>query len=184
MILKIFFRIMIFLKSMLTNLLGYNILICGIPIKVVGIKRGEKMKLSTRGRYGLKAMFQLALHYGDGPISLKQIAQEQNLSENYLEQLFSTLRKDGLLNSVRGAQGGYLLSKSPDKITVGNILRSLEGDLSPSDCVGSDECEMEPTCVTKTVWEKMKHSIDEVVDSINLQDMIEDESKLNKKQKD
>lgn len=140
------------------------------------------MKLSTRGRYGLKAMFQLALYHGEGPITLKQIAEEQNLSESYLEQLFSTLRKDGLLNSVRGAQGGYLLSKEPNKITVGNILRSLEGDLSPSDCVTGDECENEYNCVTKTVWERIKNSIDEVVDSITLQDMIEDENKLDKNQ--
>ena len=113
---------------------------------------------------------------------LEQIAEEQSLSESYLEQLFSTLRKDGLLNSVRGAQGGYLLSREPNKITVGNILRSLEGDLSPSDCVTGDECEREFNCVTKTVWEKIKNSIDEVVDSITLQDMIEDENKLVNKQ--
>lgn len=147
---------------------------------MVGIERGERMKLSTRGRYGLKAMFQLALYHGEGPIPLNQIAEEQNLSENYLEQLFSTLRKDGLLNSVRGSQGGYLLSKNPNEITVGNILRSLEGDLSPSNCITGDECENELTCVTKTVWEKIKNSIDQVVDSITLQDMIDDENKLEK----
>lgn len=140
------------------------------------------MKLSTKGRYGLKAMFQLAIYHGQGPIPLKQIAEEQSLSESYLEQLFSTLRKDGLLDSVRGAQGGYLLSKAPNKITVGNILRSLEGDLSPSDCVGGEECEKEYNCVTKTVWEKIKNSIDAVVDSITLQDMIDDENKLDKKE--
>ena len=140
------------------------------------------MKLSTKGRYGLKAMFQLAIYHGQGPIPLKQIAEEQSLSESYLEQLFSTLRKDGLLDSVRGAQGGYLLSKAPNKITVGNILRSLEGDLSPSDCVGGEECEKEYNCVNKTVWEKIKNSIDAVVDSITLQDMIDDENKLDKKE--
>ena len=87
------------------------------------------MRLSTRGRYGLKAMYQLACHYGEGPISLNSIAEEQDLSENYLEQLVATLRKEGLLNSVRGAQGGYMLAKPPEDITVGNILRTLEGDL-------------------------------------------------------
>ena len=173
-----------FLNLMLTKLLGYNIITYGIPTELVGIKRGEKMKLSTKGRYGLKAMFQLSLYHGQGPITLKQIAEEQNLSENYLEQLFSTLRKDGLLNSVRGAQGGYLLSKQPSEITVGNILRSLEGDLAPSNCVTGDDCDRELTCVTTTVWERIKNSIDEVVDSITLQDMIEDENKLYKKQND
>lgn len=138
------------------------------------------MKLSTRGRYGLKAMFQLAISQGDGPVPLKQIAEKQNLSENYLEQLFSTLRKDGLINSVRGSQGGYLLSREPEEITVGQILRSLEGELSPSDCIlnGNADCERETICVTKNVWKKIKDSIDEVVDSITLQDMMDDDNKL------
>ncbi|CAK7053675.1 Rrf2 family transcriptional regulator [Tissierella sp.] len=142
------------------------------------------MKLSTRGRYGLKAMFQLALYHGDGPISLKQIADEQNLSENYLEQLFSILKKEGLLNSVRGAQGGYMLSKEPNEITVGNILRAFEGNMAPSECVMGDEfeCSKEDKCVTKLVWVKIKDSIDEVIDSITLQDMVDDENKLNRKQ--
>ncbi|MDR7855989.1 Rrf2 family transcriptional regulator [Tissierella sp.] len=142
------------------------------------------MKLSTRGRYGLKAMFQLALHYGEGPISLNQIAEKQNLSESYLEQLFSTLRKEGLLNSVRGAQGGYMLSESPHKITVGCILRALEGSMAPSDCVIDDnnECNKEDGCATRLVWVRIKDSIDEVIDSITLQDMVDDEIKLNNKQ--
>ena len=83
------------------------------------------MKLSTKGRYGLKAMFQLALQYGEGPTPLNNVAQEQNISENYLEQLVATLKKNGFLESVRGAQGGYYLSKAPNEITVGNILRAL-----------------------------------------------------------
>lgn len=142
------------------------------------------MKLSTRGRYGLKAMFQLALHYGDGPIPLNQIAEKQGLSENYLEQLFSTLKKEGLLNSVRGAQGGYMLSREPEKITVGNILRALEGNMAPADCVMDDnsDCSRDDSCVTRLVWLKIKDSIDEVIDSITLQDMVEDEDKLNRKE--
>ncbi|NLJ98486.1 MAG: Rrf2 family transcriptional regulator [Tissierellia bacterium] len=133
------------------------------------------MRLSTRGRYGLKAMYQLAIHYGEGPIPLKNIADKQNLSENYLEQLVSVLRKEGLLNSVRGAQGGYMLSKAPMDITVGDILRILEGDMAPADCVtdGDFECENEENCVTKTVWIKIRDSIDEVIDSITLQDMLD-----------
>lgn len=141
------------------------------------------MKLSTRGRYGLKAMFQLALHNGEGPISLNQIADMQNLSESYLEQLFSTLRRDGLINSVRGSQGGYMLARDPREITVGHILRSLEGNMAPSDCVIGDEfeCDREDRCVTKLVWIKIKDSIDEVIDSITLQDMVNDENQLNRK---
>lgn len=140
------------------------------------------MKLSTRGRYGLKAMFQLGLYSGEGPIPLKQIADKQNLSESYLEQLFSVLRKEGLINSVRGAQGGYMLSRKPREITVGQVLRCLEGDMAPSDCVmeaDGFECSREDECVTKLVWIKIKDSVDEVIDSITLQDMMDDENKLN-----
>ena len=136
------------------------------------------MRLSTRGRYGLKAMYQLACHYGEGPIPLNSIAEEQALSENYLEQLVATLRKEGLLNSVRGAQGGYMLAKPPEDITVGNILRILEGDLAPADCVVDEEyeCAKEENCVTKLVWMRIRDSIDSVIDSITLKDML-DESK-------
>lgn len=138
------------------------------------------MRLSTRGRYGLKAMYQLAMHYGEGPIPLKQIADKENLSENYLEQLVSQLRREGLLNSVRGAQGGYMLAMPPKDITVGNILRILEGNLAPADCIIEDdyECANEDNCVTKLVWIKIKDSIDQVVDSITLQDMIEESKKI------
>lgn len=138
------------------------------------------MKLSTRGRYGLKAMYQLAIHYGEGPIPLKQIADEENLSENYLEQLVSQLRKEGLLISVRGAQGGYMLAMPPVEITVGNVLRVLEGNLAPADCIieGDNGCENEDNCVTKLVWIKIKDSIDEVVDSITLQDMLDENIKV------
>lgn len=138
------------------------------------------MRLSTRGRYGLKAMFQLALHYGEGPISLNTIATAQELSENYLEQLVSTLRKAGLLNSVRGAQGGYMLAKSPKEITVGNILRVLEGDMAPADCVidNANGCEKEENCVTKLVWMQMRDSINQVIDSISLQDMLDQQAEM------
>lgn len=123
------------------------------------------------------AMFELGLNYGEGPISLKKVAQKQGLSDNYLEQLFSILRKDGLLNSVRGSRGGYMLSKPPKDITVGDILRSLEGNLAPAECVVEDdgeECCKFDGCTTKNVLVKIKNSIDEVVDSITLEDMIND----------
>ena len=132
------------------------------------------MKLSTKGRYGLMAMFQLALDHGQGPISLKNIAEKQELSENYLEQLFSNLRKDGLINSVRGAYGGYMLSREPDDISVGQVLRSLEGSLSPADCIEEMNCNKADDCVTKIVLSKMKDSIDDLVDSISLQDMLDE----------
>lgn len=132
------------------------------------------MKLSTKGRYGLMAMFQLAMEFGQGPVSLKSIAEKQELSENYLEQLFSNLRRDGLINSVRGAQGGYMLSRDPKEITVGQVLRSLEGHLAPADCLLEDSCYKEDGCATKLVMMRIKESIDSVVDSITLDDMVED----------
>ncbi len=142
------------------------------------------MKLSTKGRYGLKAMFDLALHYGDGPISLKSVAERQLISDHYLEQLIASLRKSGLVKSVRGAQGGYMLADIPSKITVGDIIRVLEGPLGPSDCVLEDEpssCDRADCCVTRTVWEKIRVSISEVIDSISLQDMIDDYEKMSNK---
>ena len=136
------------------------------------------MKLSTKGRYGLKAMFELSINQKDGPVPLKLIARNQNISDQYLEQIFSKLRKANLVQSVRGAQGGYLLAKGANNITVGDILTVLEGPISLSDCVlDEDICENSSICVTKVVWEKIKKGIDEVVDSITLQDMINDYNK-------
>ncbi|MFZ5966001.1 MAG: RrF2 family transcriptional regulator [Bacillota bacterium] len=138
------------------------------------------MKLSTKGRYGVKAMFELALHSNDGPIALNTIAEKQNLSVHYLEQLFSSLRKAGLVKSIRGAQGGYILGDKPENITVGDIIRILEGPLAPTDCVVEDEptdCTKAGYCVTRTIWEKIRDSINDVVDSITLQDMIEEQKK-------
>ncbi|AFS78340.1 transcriptional regulator BadM/Rrf2 family [Gottschalkia acidurici 9a] len=139
------------------------------------------MRLSTKGRYGLKAMFELALHYGEGPIPLKNVADNQRISEHYLEQLIAVLRKNGLVNSVRGAQGGYMLVDSPNKITVGSIIRALEGDIAPSDCVIEDSnvCDRESKCVTKSVWIRIRDSINDVIDSITLQDMVEDYIEMN-----
>lgn len=139
------------------------------------------MKLSTKGRYGLKAMFELALHYGEGPIPLKNVAESQGISEHYLEQLIAVLRKNGLVQSVRGSQGGYMLIEAPRKITVGDIIRVLEGEIAPADCVTEDSnaCERENKCVTKLVWIKIRDSINEVIDSITLEDMLEDYNDMN-----
>ncbi len=138
------------------------------------------MKISTKGRYGVAAMYDLAMNYGQGPISLKSIAQRQKISENYLEQLVSTLRKAGYVKSIRGAQGGYTLSKDPAQISVGDIIRVLEGPIVLVDCLlsHSDDhncCEREDICVTRDVWAKVCDSISLVVDSISLADLCRDE---------
>jgi Rrf2 family cysteine metabolism transcriptional repressor len=137
--------------------------------------------LSTKGRYGLKMMFELAKKHGSGTMSLKDIAKKQELSETYLEQLISHLRKAGLVNSIRGAQGGYELSREPSEISVGEIIRTLEGPLAPSDCVldAEPECTKADYCVTRPIWEKIMESINSVIDSITLQDMVNDYQKLN-----
>ncbi len=134
------------------------------------------MILSTKGRYGLKAMFVLALQYGNGPVALSSIAASQNLSINYLEQLFLPLRKEGLITSVRGAHGGYLLSRLPKEITVGHILKTLEGPILASDCVLEEEsdCGNANYCVTRLIWEKITTAVDDVIESITLEDMVKD----------
>ena len=141
------------------------------------------MKLSTRGRYGLKAMFDLALYYGEGPISLTSIAERQAISVNYLEQLISPLRKADLVKSVRGAQGGYMLAKPPELITVGIILTTLEGPLAPTDCVVEEDvepCDHSNYCVTKVIYEKIYESIKGVVNAITLQHMVDDYEENNR----
>lgn len=141
------------------------------------------MILSTKGRYGLKMMYEFALNYGKGPMSLKEVALRQQLSETYLEQLIAHLKKAGLVTSVRGAQGGYELIRKPETITVGEIIRVLEGPLAPSDCVLNDEpeCTRAEYCVTRVIWEKIMDSINNVVDSITLNDMVNDYYKLKHK---
>lgn len=139
------------------------------------------MKLSTRGRYGLKAMFDLSINFGKGPISLNIISERQNISLNYLEQLMAQLKKAELVESVRGKQGGYMLAKEPSKISVGDVLIVLEGELAPTDCVKeytADECTNADYCVTRIIYEKIKKSIDDVVYSITLQDMLDDKESM------
>lgn len=159
----------------MTISLGYNILESKSELNTWDWS--GNMRLSTKGRYGLKAMFDLALHYGEGPISLASISERQDISLSYLEQLVASLRKSGYVNSIRGAQGGYELKIEPDSITVGDILIVLEGQLAPVSCVknGDEEhCKKSGECVTRAVWQKIHNSISEVVDSITLQDMIND----------
>ncbi len=136
------------------------------------------MKLSTKGRYGLKAILDLAVHGNEGHVALKSIAERQGLSENYLEQLFAALKKAKLVKSVRGSQGGYLLGNSPQKISVGDILRALEGSMAPTDCVSEGcltaNCSNTDNCVTRGVWEKIRDGINNVIDNITLQELVDD----------
>ena len=133
------------------------------------------MKLSTKGRYGLRAMIDLAAESGEGPVSITSISARQGISERYLEQLMSLLKKAGLIQSVRGAGGGYMLAKSPGKISVGDVLRALEGSLEPVECGALQPgkgCEASDRCVTKYVWQRINDSIRDTVDDIHLDELI------------
>lgn len=129
------------------------------------------MILSTKGRYGLKAIFELALNYGLGPVSLKKISEKYDISESYLEQLFAKLKKSGFIDTVRGPQGGYFLAKEPKEITVGMVLRTLEGEITTSECINKEVCSRESICATRVIFEKIENSINEVIDGITLADM-------------
>lgn len=139
------------------------------------------MKFSTRGRYGVQIMVDLAQHITEGPISLKSVADRQKLSEHYLEQLVPELRKAGLVKSIRGSQGGYILAKKPEDIYIGDVIRILEGPIAPVECTnelnGLDCCEKTDFCVTREVWVKVRDSINDVVDSISLADLLKEGDK-------
>ena len=133
------------------------------------------MKISTKGRYALRLMTDLAAYDQDGYVSLKDVAERQKISPKYLEQIAGMLAKAGLLHSGRGAQGGYMLAKEPQEYTVGEILRLLEGNLAPVACVDDtkEACTRADECVTMEVWREIKDAVNKVVDNITLADLVE-----------
>lgn len=133
------------------------------------------MKISTKGRYALRMMLDLAQHQNDGFVALKDVAARQGISKKYLEQIVPVLNKSDILRTNRGFQGGYRLSKSPDKYTVGEILRLTEGSLSPVACLDQDpiECERSGDCATLPVWQGLYRVINEYLDGITLQDILD-----------
>lgn len=141
------------------------------------------MKLSTKGRYGLRAMLDMALSEEAGPIASHTIAKRQDISERYLEQLLIPLKQSGLVKSIRGSQGGYILGRAPKDISVGDIIRVLEGPLAPVDCVNElnpDDCKRADSCVTRIIWAKVRDSIAEVLDSYSLEDLVNESNKMSK----
>ncbi|NLL78335.1 MAG: Rrf2 family transcriptional regulator [Clostridiales bacterium] len=133
------------------------------------------MKISTKGRYAVRVMLDLAMHNTGEYIKVKQIAERQGISEKYLEQIIALLNKGGCVKSVRGAQGGYRIAKDPASFTVGQILRLTEGSLSPVACLDDEvnECERCDTCETLEVWKDLKKAIDQVVDNVTIADLLE-----------
>ena len=135
------------------------------------------MMISTKGRYALRIMVDLAKHDGEMPVSVREIAQRQDISGKYMEQIISVLTRASLLRSVRGAQGGYHLAKVPEEITVGMILRATEGDLAPAECVttGGQACERSGVCPSQRVFQKVYSAINDVIDGVTLRDLMPEE---------
>lgn len=134
------------------------------------------MRISTKGRYGLRAIIDIAAHSGEGQIPIKEVARRQGISDNYLEQIIFPLKKAGIVQSVRGSQGGYLLARPAREITAGDVLRVLEGDLAPVECLaggGDPNCDRATACSTITLWLKLRDAINQVVDSVSIQDLVD-----------
>ena len=131
------------------------------------------MKISTRGRYALRLMLDLAVFSDGAPVSLRDVAKRQGISDKYLEQIVTPLSKAGLVRSVRGANGGYLLTRKPEEYTVGDILRPLEGDLAPVECAtDAAYCERCGECVTLELWQEIHRAVSQVVDNTTLADLV------------
>lgn len=133
------------------------------------------MKISTKGRYGLKAVMEIARQQDKGLISMRDLSETTGISASYLEQLFKKLREAGILQSVRGAQGGYALAKPADKITAGEVLRPLEGSMAPTVCAQKDfkGCREYEFCIESYLYRRIRESIDDVIDAISLAEMLE-----------
>jgi Rrf2 family cysteine metabolism transcriptional repressor len=143
-------------------------------------RQGCIMKLSTKGKYGVRAVFEVARHYGKGPISIKEIGDRQGISFSYLEQILHKLGKAGLIESVRGPAGGYLLARKPSELTIGDIVRVLEGPIALSHCLEpgeSGECYQTDDCVARMAWAKVGAKIEEALDSISFDDLLQQHQK-------
>lgn len=133
------------------------------------------MKISTKGRYALRLMLDLALNDSEKPVRIKEIASRQGISDKYLEQIISILNKAQFVRSVRGPQGGYLLMRKPEEYTVGMILRLTEGSMAPVDCIDEEigSCNRMDNCATSLVWKKLNEAISDVIDHITLADLVD-----------
>jgi Rrf2 family cysteine metabolism transcriptional repressor len=133
------------------------------------------MKLSTRSRYGVRALLELAIDYKQGPLQIKTIAEREKISNKYLEQLISLLKTAGLVLSIRGPKGGYVLAKPPQDIKLSDVFAVLEGPVTTFDClIDKNFCTRCGDCLTKNIWLKMQEAITGVLGSITLKDMAED----------
>jgi Rrf2 family transcriptional regulator, cysteine metabolism repressor len=146
------------------------------------------MKVSTRGEYGVRAMVALAHHYGDGPMSITEIARQSSIPSAYLEQLIAPLRRASLVESKRGARGGYVLAREPGAIRIGDVYRVMEGPVAPMDCVSEDladqTCPLIDGCETRPIWLKVRDSIVDALDSTTLADLAKKPASSRTKESD
>jgi Rrf2 family iron-sulfur cluster assembly transcriptional regulator len=139
------------------------------------------MRLSTKGRYAVRSMVDLALHANDGPVTREEIAARQDISADYLARLFTRLVKTGLISSVKGPGGGYLLAQSTAAITAGDIIRAVQEPLAPVYCVNPEAgrtCHRVDNCVTHLLWERLRERITELLDSVTLEELCEEALQL------
>ena len=139
------------------------------------------MKLSTRGRYGTRALLELALHRGEEPISLKEIAKRQQISLSYLEHLITPLIAGGIVRSTKGPKGGISLAKNPGDIRLSQVINLLEGSMAPVECVDNPKvCSRSTSCVTRDIWSEIKKATNGVLESVTLQDLVERQKRKDK----
>lgn len=132
------------------------------------------MRVSARELYGLRAMSEFARHFGQGPLSLAEVARSQGISQAYLEQIAIDLRRAGLLKSKRGALGGYYLAQAPEATTAGDVIRALEGSILPVQCIAEEKCQpcaREEECTARGIWEQVRDRLVETLDAITLADL-------------
>jgi len=136
------------------------------------------MRLTTKGRYAVTAMLDLALHYEDGPITLADISSRQGISLSYLEQLFAKLRRQGLVDSTRGPGGGYRLSRSPKEIPIANVITAVDENIETTRCGGLGNCQDDDKCLTHELWAELSERIYNFLSNISLGDLVEREGIL------
>ena len=139
------------------------------------------MGISTKSTYGIRAMFELALYHNHGPVSVAYVSEKENISVPYLEQLLNKLRRKGLVKSIRGPKGGYVLAKNPREISIGDIVHALDGEITPVHCIASKslskDCKIIDKCVTKAMWKRLKDTVDNMLDGVTLKDLCNDAEK-------
>ncbi|MDH4223723.1 MAG: RrF2 family transcriptional regulator [candidate division Zixibacteria bacterium] len=142
------------------------------------------MNISTRGRYGLRALLELSMISRNGPVSLRDLSEKQNMSINYLEQIFYKLKKAGIVRSVRGVKGGYILALGEDKITVSQIINALDGPISISKCddprLREKSCTGPSHCISRVLWKELEDKIEKILSNITLKDLRTDKFDINK----